>query len=236
MPRVVCISSNAPSDGAHGDQDTGRSGSYRRVSTRQTLSAKFWGLDLCASLPRALSSDGVEAVPGEIDRVRDFIALEFPAFMEDAFGVQQTAEMLASKRRYLETRCDLIELRHRERTVGLIVGAPEDWSTYYIRVFAVVQAYQRPSLTRRFIRECLFEPLTAYQVQRVVADTSPANLAMARGFSEMHFHVTGHQLNERWGPLVRYTRFLDPECEAAFHRRFTGVAPPGSNARKGGRP
>jgi hypothetical protein len=114
----------------------------------------------------------------------------------------------------------------------VIVGAPEDWSSYYIRIFAVLPAFQRPALTRRFVRECLFEPLTACGVQRLVADTSPANLAMARGFSEMHFHVTGHQLSDRWGPLVRYTKFLDPACESVFLERFGGTACPASTGMR----
>jgi hypothetical protein len=236
MPRFDRISSNAPQADAPFEESPGRSGTYRSVSPTQSLSAKFWGLDLRANLPRVLSHDGVEAVPGEIERVRAFLAEEFPSFTEEELGSAPHAAMASSKRSYLQTRCDLIELRHNDRTVGAIVGAPEDWSTYYIRIFAVIQAYQRPALTRRFVRECLFEPLTSHHVERVVADTSPANLAMSRTFSEMHFHVTGHHLSERWGPLVRYTKFLDPACEAAFYKRFNGIAPPESSGRKGGKP
>jgi hypothetical protein len=236
MPGFDRVSSNAPRAGAPFDESSDRSGTFRSVSPTQSLSAKFWGLDLRANLPRVLSHDGVEAAPGEIDRVRAFLAAEFPCLTEEKLGASPNAAMVSSKRSYIQTRCDLIELRHNDRTVGVIVGAPEDWSTYYIRIFAVMQAYQRPALTRRFVRECLFDPLTAHHVERVAADTSPANLAMSRSFSEMHFHVTGHHLSDRWGPLVRYTKFLDPECEAAFYKRFTGIAPPGSSGRKGGKP
>ena len=189
-----------------------------------SLSARLWGLDLNKGLPRTLTSDGVRAAPGEMSRVRDFLAQHFPLFREEDLGAAPSAHMLEAKRWYLRNACDVLELRHDERTVGVLIGAPEDWSSYYVRMFAVLQTYQRPALRRRFVRECLFEPLVAQRVERVIADTSPTNLGMALVFNELHFHVTGHQLSDRWGPLVRYTKFLDPACEAAFHRRFAGIS------------
>jgi hypothetical protein len=200
-----------------------------------TLSARLWGLDLNKGLPRTLTSDGVQATPGEHARVRDFLATEFPAFREEELGAAPSARMLDAKRWYLNNACDVVELRHDDRTVGVLIGAPEDWSSYYVRIFAIIQAYQRPALRRRFVRECLFEPLIAHQVERIVADTSPMNIGMAVVFNELHFHVTGHQLSDRWGPLVRYTKFLDPACEVAFQRRFAGIAG-GQTTRKEGPP
>lgn len=190
-----------------------------------SLSAKLWGLDLTRHLPRTLTHDGITAVAGDLTRIRTFIAEEFPSFGEEIVSPTQNEVVAGAKRWYLASACDAIELRLDDRTIGVYVGAPEDWSSYYIRNFAVIQMYQRPALIRRFLRECVFEPLANAGVERVVADTSPANLAMARFFSELHFHCTGHQLSERWGPLVRYTLFLDPACEAAFFKRFAGIAP-----------
>jgi hypothetical protein len=193
-----------------------------------SLSATLWGLDLSRGLPRVLSHDGITATTGDLTRVRTFLAEEFPSFAEEALGATPCESIVDAKRWYLRAACDAIELRHEGRTIGVLVGAPEDWSSYYIRTFAVIQTYQRPALIRRFGRECVFDPLRLHHVERVVADTSPANLAMSRCFSELHFHVTGHQLSDRWGPLVRYTRFLDPACEAAFLKRFAGTAPEGA--------
>jgi hypothetical protein len=201
-----------------------------------TLSARLWGLDFTKTSPRTLTSDGVQAVPGDMTRACDFLAREFPAFREEHSGVIPSAKMLDAKRWYLQSACDVIELRHDDRTVGVLIGAPEDWSSFYIRMFALLQAYQRPALRRRFVRECVFEPLIAHQVERVVADTSPLNLGMSVLFNEMRFHVTGHQLSDRWGPLVRYTKFLDPACEAAFHRRFSGISGGTTSNRKEGPP
>ena len=203
-----------------------------RSPVARTLSDTFWRLDLYAGLPRVLTRDGVEATVGDLDRIRDFLVREFPTLTEEGQGNLLTDAIAHTKRWYLGTACDLIELRHRGVTVGAIIGAPDDWSSYYVRIFAVAPAYQRPSLTRRFGRECLLLPLAAHGVQRVAADTSPANIAMSRGLCELHFHVTGQLLSERYGPLVRYTKFLDPTAEAAFMSRYAGSAPPRSLARK----
>lgn len=213
-----------------------QSGTFPGVSGEQTLSARIWGFDLCRDLPRVLSSNGVAALRGDPLRVRAFLIREFPTLTEEALGGEPSETVQDAKRWYLRTACDLIELQHAGETVGVFIGAPEDWSSYYVRIFALLPRYQRPALIRRFARECMFEPLRAARIERVIADTSPANIAMARCFAEQNFYFSGHQLSERWGPLVRYTHFLDPACEAAFLKRFAGTAPPDTRTRKEDRP
>lgn len=206
----------------------GQTSTYPRLAKAATapLSTQLWGLDFSALLPRTVSSDGAQATIGELARIRCFLSETFPWLTEEALGNRSPSTSVSdAKRRYIATTCDLIELRHEGKTVGAIVGAPEDWSTYYVRIFAVTRRFQRPALMRKLIRECIFEPLSACGVQRIAADTSPANRPMARLFSELKFHVTGQQLSDRWGPMVRYTKFLDAACEAVFFERFAGTAP-----------
>jgi hypothetical protein len=237
MPGFDHSASTAPcghvtSDVASSESPGVQGNTVARPSVGQTLSAKIWGFDLCKDLPRVLSSNGVEALRGDPARARAFLIREFPTLTEEALGAEPSETVQDAKRWYLRTACDVIELQHAGETVGVFIGAPEDWSSYYVRIFALLPRYQRPALIRRFARECMFEPLRAARIERVIADTSPANIAMARCFSEQNFYFSGHQLSERWGPLVRYTHFLDPACEAAFLKRFAGTAPPGTRPRK----
>jgi ribosomal protein S18 acetylase RimI-like enzyme len=197
----------------------------RNLPVRPTQSAQLWGLDLCDALPKSLTSDGVEAVVTCYERVHAFVAEQYAMFTEEGLGCTPNTFAQESKQAYLSAGCDLIGLVHEGKMVGILVGAPEDWSSYYVRVLALAPTYQRPALTRRFVRECLLEPLARHGVERVVADTNPANVAMTRLFHELGFFVTGNQLTDRWGPLIRYTKFLDPACEQQFHRRFGGGAP-----------
>jgi hypothetical protein len=203
-----------------------------RDAPREPLSAQLWGASLTADLPKTLSSDGIVAVAGELARVVEFLARVFPSMREEETALTRSQNIRDAKHEFLEHMCDLIELRHKDVTVGTMVGMPLDWSSYYVRVLAFAPKFQRTALTRRFVRECLFEPLIARQVQRIQADTSPNNVAMSRGMLEMHFVCTGNQLSERWGPLVHYTKFLDPAFEQAFHRQFSGAAPPCSTAQR----
>jgi RimJ/RimL family protein N-acetyltransferase len=196
------------------------------ANPRTRLSARLWGLDLARGLPRTLSREGVTAASGDMSRIRAFLSREFASLTEEELGATLNDTVADAKRSYLSNDCDLLELRHDARTVGVFIGAPEDWSTYYVRIFAMARDYQQRALSRRFLRECVFDALLKHSVQRVIAETSPANLAMTHMLNELRFHVTGHQLSDRWGPLVRYTKFLDPTCEAAFQQRFAGTAPP----------
>jgi hypothetical protein len=213
------------------------SGTFR-APTARTLSDEFWNLDLARGLPRVISRDGVSIAAGEITRIRQFLKTVFPSLTEEGLGAAPLEPSVAeTKRWYLGERSDLLELRKEDETIGVMIGAPEDWSTYYLRIYAVSPAHQRPTVTRRFA-ECVLKKLAACGVQRVVTDTSPANTSAALRLSELRFHVTGQQLSERYGPLIRYTKFLDPAAEAAFLSRFAGSAPPRANRsrtqRKGG--
>jgi len=183
-----------------------------------SLSALFWGVDLCRDLPRELTH-GTWVVKGELERARAFIAREFVSLTEEHLGASPTAQMVVAKNRYLGSVSDMLELRHRDETVGVLIGAPEDWSTYYLRVLAVAPRFQRPGVVRRLLNECLCEPLRVHGVERIVAETSPANRGMPRIFDRYGFYASGQQLTDRWGPLVRFVKFLDPACEAAFLRR-----------------
>lgn len=191
-----------------------------------SLSKLFWGLDLGEGLPKVLSEDGVSAERGERARVSAFLRREVPFLSEEQAGTPLDDRAVAVKRWYLGEASDLLELRHQGETVGVLIGAPEDWSSYYVRMFATSARYQQRRLTRRFFNQCLYEPLTKHGVERLIADTSPGNLAMAHCFTEQHFYVSGQILSERWGPLIRYTRFLAPSRREAFLSQFGRGAPP----------
>lgn len=196
-----------------------------------TQTSRMWGFAFSELLPHTLSDDGVVAVVGEFTRIGRFLSEQFSVFSEESQGSIPDYIVRNRKLEYLRDACDLIELRQAEQTIGVLIGAPEDWSSYYVRVFAMRRDFQRPGMIRRFVRNCLFEPLAARGVERICADTSPSNVAMSRLFTELHFHVTGSHLSERWGPLVRYTRFLSPACEAEFRRKF-GAGAPADSPRK----
>jgi len=184
-----------------------------------TQSEALWGADFLADAPRHLSgTSGVEVLRGDWDRASAFLR-RFPMLAENL--AESQAHTSAAKRRYLRTFCDLIECRKDGQTVGVFIGAPEDWSTYYCRVLAVDPSFAVRPLLRRFTRECLERPLAQLGVDRLVGETGATNTAMSRWFIDLGFHVSGQRLTERWGPLTHFTTFLDRDCSQMFAHRYT---------------
>jgi len=200
------------------------------ASPPQTGSYRLWGLDFARVLPQLeiQQSAGVKVTSLEV--VQSFLQQEFPALLESRPAAGQSvghaAQSITAKRRYLQYDSDLIAVSVGDQLIAVFVGAPEDWSSYYVRMFAVHPRFQQRGLIRRFARECIFAPLEQHGVERVIAETSPFNIAMLRMFAEMKFQPTGHQLSERWGPMTRHTKFLDSSCESAFRERFSGQISP----------
>jgi hypothetical protein len=103
--------------------------------------------------------------------------------------------------------------------VGLFIGNPVDWSTYYIRSTAFLREYQGRTLYQRFLAQ-LFALLAEAGVSRVEADTAPSNLQCVAALMRQRFSASGTVLSERWGALSRFTRHLDPDAEETFLRQF----------------
>ena len=66
----------------------------------------------------------------------------------------------------------------------------------------------------------LFEQLKRAGVERVEADTSPANMATMHLLTRLRFNMTGTTLSERWGAHVHFTKFLDERSEGVFLEQF----------------
>jgi hypothetical protein len=190
----------------------------------EPASKSLWGIDWSRDLPRRLTDDGVDLFASRIEDALPFIAAHYTEIFE------QSAEQDGffrepfdgAKQRYMQS-ADVLEVRHAGRTVGLLIGAPSDWSTYYLRSVAFLRAYQGRQLHGRIL-PWMFDELARAGVRRVEAETSPSNLATVLLLTRMRFNVTGNVLTERWGALLRLTRFLDESAEDVFLDKFcTGI-------------
>jgi len=180
----------------------------------------LWNIDWSELLPRALTDDGIELRVGSIEAAMPFITAHYAEIFEqdlerDRFYAEPFDD---AKIRYYQT-ADIFDIAHRGRTIGLLIAAPSDWSTYYVRTMAVLPAYQGRQLPR-VVLPLLFERLAEAGVRRFEAETSPSNLATMLFLTRMRFNVTGSVMSERWGALLRLTRFLDEGAEDAFLDKF----------------
>jgi hypothetical protein len=187
-------------------------------------SKTLWGIDWASALPRRLTDDDVDLVASRIDAVLPFIAAHYAEiFEQDMERAGFFGEPFdGAKMRYMQS-ADVLEVRQAGQTIGLLIGAPSDWSTYYLRSVAFLRAYQGRQLHARIL-PWMFGELARAGVRRVEAETSPSNLATVQLLTRMRFNVTGNVLTERWGALLRFTRYLDESAEDVFLDKFcTGI-------------
>lgn len=198
-----------------------RSGSLRR----ETLSRAVWGLDWSEHLPTELPGE-ITVHESHYDGALPFIREHYAAiFEEEANGPFSSSRVSEAKERYYRLAGDFFELRHAERTVGLMICTLADWSTYYIRSAAILPACRGKKVMENLIA-FLLPRLEAAGVERVEADIAPQNVASAMVLQHHGFHIGGTILTDRWGAHARLTRFLDPGREDVFLRQFcSGVRP-----------
>lgn len=171
-------------------------------------------------MPLSVTRDGVSVVWSDFDRALPFILEHYAEiFEDDDQSAFRAADMRQTKERYYRTAGDFFEFQHGGKTVGLLVGTPIDWSSYYIRSAAVLPDYQGRHLIQRFFPK-LFLELRNVGVSRVEADTSPANMATMQLLTRMRFNVAGTQLTDRWGALVHLVKYLDDQPENVFLDQF----------------
>lgn len=188
------------------------------TGARDSLSRTLWGIEWSRHLPRRIGRD-VVVTHSSYDAALPFIREHYAAIFEEPSDSPFHVVSASSKARYYRASGDFFEFREGESTVGLLVGTPVDWSSYYLRSAAVIPSHQGKKVVQRFF-PILFGVLADAGVERVEADTSPANLATLHLLTRLRFNVSGMVLTERWGAHVHFTRFLDEAAEATFLGQF----------------
>ncbi|MBX3228074.1 MAG: hypothetical protein KIT84_27385 [Labilithrix sp.] len=195
------------------------------------MSKRLWGLEW-----PTWTHDGIVCEPAGLEEVRSFIADHYPSIFALEAGPFLTEAMTDAKRRFLE-ECDISVLRDGAELAGIAIGHPTDWSTWYSRSFALLPKYRERSLLTEFTRRT--SSLLAEQgIDRAEVDTSPANVPVQRALLQAGFLITSTTLSERWGTMLRFTRFFNPKAEEAFRRQYISVPNYGRSAqsKEGGSP
>jgi RimJ/RimL family protein N-acetyltransferase len=186
---------------------------------RQYLSAMLWGIDWASHLPIDLG-DGVTVHFSSFDECVPFVREHYARiFQQDDSSPFTQTHSEPTKERYYRLAGDFFAFRLHGETIGLLVGTPSDWSTYYIRSAAILPEHLGKGVIPGFLPS-MFEILKAAGLERVEADTAPSNLAVMRILTRLSFNVTGTVLTDRWGAHVHLTRYLANDREEIFLRQF----------------
>lgn len=185
-----------------------------------TLTEQIFGFSWAEETPWRVGAVTVRAVA--FAAALPFMEAHYPAIFarDDASYAWLRDPMTPAKRRFCE-RLDAFQLCVDDRTVGLLLGQPWDWSSYYIRSVAVLPDFQGRGAMGGTVA-ALGEALRRRGVERAEVDVSAANRRSSGMFERNGFVPMGMANSERWGALVRYAKFLSDEAEDTFLRQFCG--------------
>src|SRR5262245_10721779 len=102
----------------------------------ETLSRRLWDIDWAERLPWTLA-DGSSVERGSFEDALPFMAENYAGIFGDEPERFLVEGMTDAKRRFWR-EMDVFVLRCDGVTAGICAGHPSDWSTYYVRTFALL--------------------------------------------------------------------------------------------------
>lgn len=196
----------------------------RAVGGPMKLSQELWGDSWFGTDPIDLGH-GLSIRLGDLDEAMPFVSSHYPRCFETDPGLSPFLDETFDerKRQFYRRVADVFVCRRHHHVVGIFIGNPKDWSTYYLRTAALLPEVRGGTAAKTFTA-LLLRRLAAANVKRVEVDTMPTNLAMVALLNRAGFNITGTCLSERWGALTCFTKYLNKEAESIFLDQFcTGV-------------
>jgi GNAT superfamily N-acetyltransferase len=174
-------------------------------------------------------NDGYEIVVADKKTVREFLNKHFEAVFPKSSNALPT--LLINKEResaiealVKDSGYDSLHQEHflftfKGEPVGWSTGETADFMTYYMRNSGIIPEHQNKKLYSQFlahfadyIKEIGYERLTSQHK----ADNSEILITKLKA----GFVISGMDFDERWGALVRVTKFLHADRESAFKDCF----------------
>lgn len=188
----------------------------------QRLSLTVWGLDWEKHLPMSLGDYTLEASTFE-----EFVAIKnrpnsFIISSENSNDQFLKESLNISKEEYLRKFSDFFVIRslQTQEVCGVIVCDVMDWSSYYLRFIYIDPKHRSHNLTIQFVA-AVESVLKNYSLDKIVCEVSSGNLPQVARMSQQGYICTGNSLSERFGSLLRLTKFLKSDSLEIFNTQFT---------------
>lgn len=199
------------------------------------MSEIIWKINWKDFFPHPFSKGNFQAVPSTFSRTLHFLKKHFKNIyeLEKNNNGFISEDYTSEKLRYYEMAGDFFEFRDidHNKTIGIFIGTPIDWSSYYLRHASILPDYHNYKIYQEFI-ELLLYILKKHKVERVEGATSPSNLVVVHSLNKMGFNISGMELSERWGSMLRFVKFLSSKHESTFLNQFCVGTRPQLNQRK----
>ncbi len=184
---------------------------------RTSMSRRWFGLDWEELLPWDLG--GVVVEHGELDEALRFATRYYPTIFRGRPDQRFLQDPMTRCKRRFYQEADVFLLREGSEPVGLQIGHPSDWSSYYIRTVALLPRVRGRGLIAELTGR-MVEPLRRAGFQRMEGDIPPANAANLTAQTRLGYVATGMVNTERWGSMVRLTKYLTEDADEAFRKQF----------------
>ncbi len=190
------------------------------------LTALLWGINWRDHMPLAASDDGIMVELADVDAAERFARENFGEIFGESLARRRGEDqetVVRARSAFVGHVCDVFAFRNGDVTVGMFVGNPVDWSTYYIRSLTFLESYQGRTLHHRLLK-LLFRTLAERGVERVEAETAPTNAPCISALLKHRFVASGTSLSDRWGALCKFTCYLGEVQRCEFFDRFSHSA------------
>jgi hypothetical protein len=213
-------------------QDQNGPASHVQVATThcRTLSQRIWDIDWSSVTPH-VADEGFTIVMGSYESdAKPFIEAHFASIFGDHSDRFFVEPMTPAKQKFWDEMDIFVFKNASGETIGFAAGHPTDWSTYYVRTISLLPECRELGGAAHYAR-FINEHLARAGVHRRDAETSPANIPMNRFFFSEGAVVTSTSMSERWGVLLKYTKYLSADAEGVFRRQFINLPTHGRNPK-----
>lgn len=190
------------------------------------LSQELWGINWEKHFPKELANSSIIM---NISNFSEFISFVQNHLLE-MFPDSSSSNFLHSesgpaKEIYYNKCVDIFSFKDGDKIVGVFIGNPIDWSSYYMR-FTYVQPDYRGKNIFSHCSDYMTKILSHFPIDRIEAEISPSNLGQIKRIHNLGFNITGMRLSERWGGLNIMTKFLNIKHKKVFLNQFCQGAKP----------
>ncbi|MEN9825595.1 MAG: hypothetical protein RI953_1340 [Pseudomonadota bacterium] len=180
--------------------------------------------------PHKLSED-CEIIATDKTTMRKFLTANFERVFpkRDSTGTPQTMLVPEARAKAIaelqeSTGYNALHQEHflfmfKGEPIGWSTGETQDFMTYYMRNSGILPEHQKLGLYSKFL-DHFSKYIERIGYERLTSQHKADNSEMLITKLKAGFVITGMDLDERWGALVRLTKFLKPDRESAFGRCF----------------
>ncbi len=128
--------------------------------------------------------------------------------------------MTEKKETFLRDKTDHFLFQKDGNVIGVVMGNPIDWCSYYIRYCAFEEKFQKLGIVQHSF-PVLIQSISSMGFQQIEIDVSPSNHPQIQVMNRTGFIISGQMNSEKWGSLIRFTKYIDTQRQKTFLSIFT---------------